>query len=148
MSVKFTALFTVLFLFAAGAVRRANRGRRFTACQFHIRDGQHGSRADLVHESRSRRAAARAGAGRATRPVSGTQTLPTINASTNYTLTCTLGHGFDRGSLGGAHRQYRRHGTLTNLAGFRVYYGTSSTSLSQQQDHQRRDGAFGHGHRA
>ena len=61
--------------------------------------------------------------------VSGTQTLPSINASTNYTLTCTWGSGSTTVSWV-APTTNTDGSALTNLAGFRVYYGTSSTALT------------------
>ena len=62
--------------------------------------------------------------------VSGTQTLPAISASTNYTLTCTWGTG--SASVSWVAPTTNNNGSaLTNLAGFRVYYGTSSTALTR-----------------
>jgi hypothetical protein len=64
-----------------------------------------------------------------TKAASGTQTLSTISASTNYTLTCTW-------SSGSANVTWTAPTTnldgsaLTNLAGFKVFYGTSSTALT------------------
>jgi hypothetical protein len=76
-----------------------------------------------------------------TKAASGTQTLPTITASTNYTLTCTWNEG-------SAHVSWTTPTTntngsvLTNLAAYRVYYGTSTSSLSRSlevNDITRRD---------
>jgi hypothetical protein len=61
--------------------------------------------------------------------VSGTQTLPAITASANYTLTCTWGTGSTTVSWV-APTTNTDGSALTNLAGFRVYYGTSSTALT------------------
>ena len=65
-----------------------------------------------------------------TKAVSGTQTLPAINASTNYTLTCSWSAGTARVSWT-APTTNSDGSALTNLAGFRIYYGTSSTALTQ-----------------
>jgi hypothetical protein len=61
--------------------------------------------------------------------VSGTQTLPTITASTNYTLTCSWGAGSARVSWV-APATNTDGSALQNLAGFRVYYGTSTGALT------------------
>jgi hypothetical protein len=68
-----------------------------------------------------------------TKAASGTQTLTSIRASTNYTLTCSW-------SAGSATIAWNTPTTntdgsaLTNLASLRVYYGTSSSSLTQRTD--------------
>ena len=65
-----------------------------------------------------------------TKAPSGAQTLSNINASTNYTLTCTWGSG--SATVNWTAPTTNTDGTpLTNLAAFRVYYGTSSSSLTQ-----------------
>ncbi len=65
-----------------------------------------------------------------TRAASGTVTLPAITANTNYTLTCSWSTG--SAVVSWLAPTANTNGTpLTNLAGFRVYYGTSSTSLTQ-----------------
>jgi hypothetical protein len=65
-----------------------------------------------------------------TRAAAGTATLPVINANTNYTLTCSWGTG--SAVVSWVAPTTNTNGTpLTNLAGFRIYYGTSSTSLTQ-----------------
>jgi len=62
----------------------------------------------------------------------GTQTLATISANTNYTLTCTW-------SAGSANVTWTAPTTnvdgsaLTNLAAFKVVYGTSSTALTNSK---------------
>jgi serine protease len=65
-----------------------------------------------------------------TKAASGTQTLTRINATTNFTLTCSWGTGSARVSWV-APTSNTDGSALTNLAGFRVYYGTSSTSFSK-----------------
>jgi hypothetical protein len=61
---------------------------------------------------------------------SGTQTLTTINASTNYTLTCTWGDG--TAALSWTPPTTNNDGSaLVDLAGFRVAYGTSPGALTQ-----------------
>ena len=60
----------------------------------------------------------------------GTETLARINASTNYTLTCSWSSGSSTVSWV-APTENTNGTSLTDLAGFRIYYGTSSTSLTQ-----------------
>ena len=68
-----------------------------------------------------------------TKAASGTQTLATIRASTNYTLTCTWGTG--SATVNWTAPTTNTDGSaLTNLASFRIYYGTSASSLSQKSD--------------
>lgn len=65
-----------------------------------------------------------------TKAASGTQTLTSISASTNYTLTCTWGAG--SATVNWTAPTTNTDGsTLTNLASFRVHYGTSASALSQ-----------------
>jgi hypothetical protein len=65
-----------------------------------------------------------------TKAASGNQTLPAINANTNYTLTCAWGTGTARVNWT-APTTNTNGSSLTNLARFRVLYGTSASSLSQ-----------------
>lgn len=65
-----------------------------------------------------------------TKAASGSQTLPSISASTNYTLTCSWGDGSARVSWV-APATNTDGSVLNNLAGFRVYYGNSTSALSQ-----------------
>lgn len=65
-----------------------------------------------------------------TKAASGTQTLSAINANTNFTLTCTWGTGSARVNWT-APTTNTNGSALTNLARFRVLYGTSSSNLSQ-----------------
>jgi hypothetical protein len=65
-----------------------------------------------------------------TKAASGTLTLSRIYASTSYRLTCTWPTGSARVSWTAPTNN--TDGTaITNLAGFRVYYGTSSSSLTR-----------------
>jgi hypothetical protein len=65
-----------------------------------------------------------------TKSASGNQTLSAIYATTNYTLTCTWGSG--TATVNWTPPTTNTNGTpLTNLARFRVLYGTSATSLTQ-----------------
>lgn len=61
---------------------------------------------------------------------SGTQTLPSINASTNYTLTCSWSGG-TAVVRWTAPTQNTNGSPLTNLGSFRVLYGTSASTLTQ-----------------
>jgi hypothetical protein len=64
------------------------------------------------------------------RAASGTQTQPTINASTNYTLTCTWGGGST--TVSWTPPTTNSDGSaLRDLAGFKVAYGTSPSALTQ-----------------
>lgn len=62
--------------------------------------------------------------------VSGTETLPSINSSTTYTLTCTWGEGTALVSWT-APTTNVDGSPLLDLAGFKVAYGTSSDALTQ-----------------
>ena len=65
-----------------------------------------------------------------TRAASGTQTQPSINGSTNYTLTCTWGTG--TATVAWTAPTTNSDGTaLTNLGGFKVLYGTSPDAMTQ-----------------
>ena len=65
-----------------------------------------------------------------TKGASGSQTLSTIKATTSYALTCSwsTGSAVVRWTAPTANTN---GSTLTNLAGYRVYYGTSSSSFPQ-----------------
>jgi hypothetical protein len=68
-----------------------------------------------------------------TKAASGTQTLQNINSSTNYTLTCAWSTG--SATVNWTPPTTNTDGTpLTNLAAFRVYYGTSSSSLTRVRE--------------
>ena len=65
-----------------------------------------------------------------TKAASGAQTLTAIRANTNYTLTCTWGAG--SATVNWTAPTTNTNGsTLTNLARFKVLYGTSSTNFSR-----------------
>jgi hypothetical protein len=67
-----------------------------------------------------------------TKAASGTQTLTTIRANTNYTLTCTWGSG--SATIAWTAPTKNSDGTtLTNLASYKVLYGTSSTSFTRSK---------------
>jgi hypothetical protein len=65
-----------------------------------------------------------------TKPASGSQMLNTVNATTNYRLTCTWGAGSVRIAWNPPTTN-TNGSSLTNLARYRVLYGTSSSSLNQ-----------------
>jgi hypothetical protein len=72
------------------------------------------------------------GAWSGTKFASGTETLPAITANKSYTLTCTWGNGTV--IVNWAKPAKNTDGTtLTDLAGYKVVYGTSSTSLTQSK---------------
>jgi hypothetical protein len=61
---------------------------------------------------------------------SGTQTLPAISATTNYTLTCSWGG--DRARLSWNAPVTNTDGTVINdLTGFRILYGSSAATLDR-----------------
>jgi hypothetical protein len=65
-----------------------------------------------------------------TKAASGKQTIATINASTNYTLTCNWGSG--SATVSWTPPTTNTNGTsLTNLSKFKIRYGTSSSSLDR-----------------
>jgi len=68
-----------------------------------------------------------------TKAPSGAQTLVAINASTNYTLTCSWGNSTAtvRWTAPTTNTDGSR---LLNLAAYRVYYGTSRSSLSRVRE--------------
>lgn len=67
-----------------------------------------------------------------TKAASGSATVTTITANTTYTLTCTWGSGSTNVSWTSPTRNVDGS-TLTNLARFKIVYGTSSTSLTNSQ---------------
>jgi len=67
-----------------------------------------------------------------TKFASGSETLPTITASASYTLTCVWGGG--SANVSWAIPTKNTDGsTLTDLAGFKVRFGTSASALTQTQ---------------
>jgi hypothetical protein len=67
-----------------------------------------------------------------TKFASGTETLPTITSNKSYTLTCTWGSGST--TLRWTPPTKNSNGsTLTDLAGYKVVYGRSATSLTQSK---------------
>jgi len=64
-----------------------------------------------------------------TKAASGSATMATISANTTYTLTCTWGAGSANVSWTPPTKNVDGS-TLTNLARFKIVYGTSSTSLT------------------
>jgi prophage DNA circulation protein len=67
-----------------------------------------------------------------TKFASGSETLATISASKSYTLTCTWGSGSATLKLT-APTKNTDGSALTDLAGYKTLYGTSSTSLTKSQ---------------
>ena len=64
---------------------------------------------------------------------SGTQVLPAISATATYTLTCTSAADTQAVLSWVAPTQNTDGSTLTDLAGFRVYSGAATGSLTMQQ---------------
>jgi hypothetical protein len=65
-----------------------------------------------------------------TKGASGSETLAAVNSTTNYTLTCSWGSGTAQVNWT-APTTNTNGSSLTNLARFKVVYGTSSSSLTQ-----------------
>jgi hypothetical protein len=131
MSMRLTTLSTVIFLFAAGTAGAQTAG--VVSLRANATSAQGSMTPVLTWSTNPTATSCRASGGwSGDKAVSGTQTLPTINANTNYTLTCTWGSG-SRVVSWVAPTTNTDGSTLTNLAGFRVYYGTSSTALTLSQ---------------
>jgi hypothetical protein len=67
-----------------------------------------------------------------TKFASGSETLATISSSKSYTLTCTWGSG-TAALTWTAPTKNSNGSTLTDLAGYKIVYGTSSGSLTSSQ---------------
>ena len=128
MCVKITALFiTVFSLFAASAVRAQTAG--VVTLRANATSGQ-GSLVPLLTWSTNPVATSCSASGgwSGSMSTAGTQTLPSISASTNYTLTCIWSAGSAVVSWT-APTTNSDGSVLIDLSGFRVYYGASSTAL-------------------
>ncbi|MEO8019326.1 MAG: hypothetical protein ABI769_16065 [Pseudomonadota bacterium] len=129
MSVKVSALFSIVsLLFAAGAVQAQTAG--VVTLRANSTTGQGSLVPVLTWSTNPVATSCRASGGwSGNKTVSGTETLASINASTNYTLTCSWGTGTATVTWT-APTTNTDNSALTNLAGFRVYYSTSNTSFS------------------
>ena len=131
MLVKSTALFTIAILLAASGVHAQTAG--IVSLRANSTSAQGSMTPVLTWSTNPTATSCRASGGwSGDKAVNGTQTLPAISANTNYTLTCTWGSG-SRVVSWVAPTANTDGSTLTNLAGFRVYYGTSSSALTQTQ---------------
>jgi hypothetical protein len=129
MGVKVTALFAIGFLFAAGGAHAQTAG--VVSLRANATSAQGSMTPVLTWSTNPTATSCRASGGwSGGKAVNGTQTLPTITASANYTLTCTWGTGSALVNWV-APTANTDGSTLTNLASFRIYYGTSSTALNQ-----------------
>jgi hypothetical protein len=129
MGVKFTALFIVVFLFAASGAHAQTAG--VVSLRANSTSAQGSMAPVLTWSTNPTATSCRASGGwSGDKAVYGTQTLPTITASTNYTLTCTWGTGSTVVAWA-APTANTDGSTLVNLASFRIYHGTSSTSLTR-----------------
>jgi hypothetical protein len=125
---KNTALLIVLFL-AAGAVQAQTAG---TVTFRANATSATGSMTPVLTWSTSPSATrcTASGGWSGTKAASGTQTLTSIKVTTNYTLTCTWGMGST--TVHWTPPTTNTDGTrLTNLAAYRVFYGTSTSALTQ-----------------
>jgi hypothetical protein len=68
-----------------------------------------------------------------TKAASGNQTLTAIKSNTNYTLTCTWGAAGTATIAWTAPTKNTDGSNLTNLASYKVLYGTSSTSFTHSK---------------
>jgi hypothetical protein len=126
---RFRHLFFVGFLCAAGAANAQTAGT--VTLQANATSATGSMTPRLTWSTNPVATSCRASGGwSGTKAVSGSETLAAINASTNYTLTCSWGTGST--SVSWVAPTTNTNGTaLTNLAGFRLYYGTSSSALTR-----------------
>jgi hypothetical protein len=129
MGVKYSAPFAILILCAASGIHAQTAG--VVSLRANSTSAQ-GSMAPVLTWSTNPTATScqASGGWSGAKAVNGTQTLPTINASTNYTLTCTWGTGSALVSWV-APTANTNGSPLTNLASFRIAYGTSSSTLDR-----------------
>jgi hypothetical protein len=128
MRVKTFASLFALCLFAAGAAQAQTAGVVTLTAN---KTSSTGGFAPVLTWSTNpvAQSCAASGGWSGNKAASGTQTLATINASTNFTLTCTWGNG-SANVTWTAPTTNVDGSALTNLARFKVYYGTSSTALT------------------
>lgn len=128
MRAKILVPLFVLFMFAAGAAEAQTAG--VVTLQAN-RTSATGSLVPVLTWSTNpvAQSCTASGGWSGTKAASGSQTLPAINASTNYTLTCSWGAG-SANITWVAPTTNMDGSALTNLASFKVYYGTSSTALT------------------
>lgn len=70
-----------------------------------------------------------------TKAASGTQPLSAVTANTDYTLTCAWSGGLGRAEVAWTPPTTNTDGSaLTDLANYRILYGTSATSLTQSKN--------------
>ena len=128
MRVQIFAPLFALFMFAAGAAQAQTAGVVTLNAN---KTTSTGSFAPVLTWSTNpvAQSCTASGGWSGTKAASGSQTLATISASTNYTLTCTWGAG-SANVTWTAPTTNMDGSPLTNLARFKVVYGTSSTSLT------------------
>lgn len=128
MRVQTFAPLLALFIFAAGTAQAQTAGVVTLNAN---RTSNVGSFAPVLTWSTNpvARSCTASGGWTGAKAASGTQTLAAISASTNYTLTCTWSNG--SANVTWTPPTTNNDGSpLTNLARFKVLYGTSSSSLS------------------
>ena len=74
-----------------------------------------------------------------TKFASGSETVASISANASYTLTCAWGNGSATISWT-APTKNTNGSSLTDLASYKILFGNSSTSLTQEPDGQRSEG--------
>jgi serine protease len=129
MRVQTTGLLLALFLLGAGAAQAQTAGVVTLTAN---KTTSTGSFAPVLTWSTNpvAKSCTASGGWTGTKSASGSQTLPTISSSTNYTLTCAWSNGSANVSWTSPTTNVDGS-SLTNLASFKVVYGTSSTSLTQ-----------------
>jgi len=128
MRVNIFAPLLLLAMFASGAAQAQTAG--VVTLQANKTSGSAGLVPVLTWSTNPvARSCTASGGWSGTKAASGSQTLSAINASTNYTLTCSWGTGSSNVTWT-APTTNTDGSALTNLARFKVYYGTSSTSLT------------------
>jgi hypothetical protein len=128
MRVQTSASLFALFIFAAGAAQAQTAGVVTLTAN---RTSNAGSFAPVLTWSTNpvAQSCTASGGWSGTRAASGSQTQATISASANYTLTCTWGNG--SATVNWTPPTTNTNGSaLTNLARYKVVYGTSSTALT------------------
>ena len=121
---------TVLFLALLGAGTLANAQTAGTITLTANKTSATGSLTPVLTWSTTPTASScqASGGWSGTKFASGTQTLPAITSSKSYTLTCSWGGGTTTVRWT-APTKNTDGSTLTDLAGYRIYYGRSATEL-------------------
>ena len=128
MRVQTTGLLLALFLLGAGAAQAQTAGVVTLTAN---KTSSAGAFAPVLTWSTNpvARSCTASGGWSGTKAASGSATVSTISANTTYTLTCTWGSGSANVSWTAPTKNVDGS-PLTNLARFKIVYGTSSSSLT------------------